>query len=84
MVEQLPEHELTCGSEPGWERGEGEAVAEQQPPRAPSRRAKCRSGFVTLPPVQLQELTTMILLLEGVLVSWSLAIDERTGLESYG
>jgi hypothetical protein len=33
-VEQLPEHELACGSEPAWERGEGEAVAEQQPPRA--------------------------------------------------
>jgi hypothetical protein len=33
-VEQLPEHELTCGSEPAWERGEGEAVAEQQPPQA--------------------------------------------------
>jgi hypothetical protein len=25
-VDQLPEHELTCGSEPAWERGEGEAV----------------------------------------------------------
>jgi hypothetical protein len=34
MVEQLPEHELTSGSEPAWERGEGEVVAEQQPPRA--------------------------------------------------
>jgi hypothetical protein len=33
-VEQLSEHELTCGSEPAWERGEGEAVTEQQPPRA--------------------------------------------------
>jgi hypothetical protein len=33
-VEQLPEHELVCGSEPAWELGEGEAVAEQQPPRA--------------------------------------------------
>jgi hypothetical protein len=28
-VEQLSEHELTCGSEPAWERGEGEIVAEQ-------------------------------------------------------
>jgi hypothetical protein len=33
-VEQLPEHELACGSKPAWERGEGETVAEQQPPRA--------------------------------------------------
>jgi hypothetical protein len=34
VVEQLPEHELAYGSEPAWERGEGEVVAEQQPPRA--------------------------------------------------
>jgi hypothetical protein len=34
MVEQLPEHELACGSELAWEQGEGEAIAEQQPPRA--------------------------------------------------
>jgi hypothetical protein len=34
MVEQLPENELVCGSEPAWERGEDETVAEQQPPRA--------------------------------------------------
>jgi hypothetical protein len=34
VVEQLPEHELVCESEPARERGEGEAVAEQQPPRA--------------------------------------------------
>jgi hypothetical protein len=34
MVEQLPEHELACESEHAWEHGEGEAGAEQQPPRA--------------------------------------------------
>jgi hypothetical protein len=34
VVEQLPEHELICGSEIAWEHGEGEAIAEQQPPRA--------------------------------------------------
>jgi hypothetical protein len=34
MVEQLPEHELVYGSEPAWEHGEGEVVAERQPPRA--------------------------------------------------
>jgi hypothetical protein len=33
-VEQLPEHELACEREPAGERGEGEVVAEQQPPRA--------------------------------------------------
>jgi hypothetical protein len=39
VVEQLSEHELICGSEPAWELGEGEAVAEQQPPRASSCEA---------------------------------------------
>jgi hypothetical protein len=34
MVEQLPDHELVCRSEPAWEHGEGEAVVERQPPRA--------------------------------------------------
>jgi hypothetical protein len=34
VVEQLPEHELACGSESAWEHRECEAVAEQQPPRA--------------------------------------------------
>jgi hypothetical protein len=34
MVVQLPEYELIYGSEPAWERGEAEAIAEQQPPRA--------------------------------------------------
>jgi hypothetical protein len=34
---------------------------------------------VTLPPVPLQEQSVVILLLEGVLVSWSLAMDERGG-----
>jgi hypothetical protein len=34
VIEQLPEHELICGSEPAWEHGEGGAVAEWQPPRA--------------------------------------------------
>jgi hypothetical protein len=34
MVEQLPEHELVCGSEPAWEREEGEAATEQKPPQA--------------------------------------------------
>jgi hypothetical protein len=38
-VEQLSKHELVCGSKPAWERGEGEAVAEQQPPRASSCEA---------------------------------------------
>jgi hypothetical protein len=34
VAEQLPEHELVCRGEPAWDRGEGEAVAEQQPHRA--------------------------------------------------
>jgi hypothetical protein len=36
----------------------------------------CRSGFATLPPEPLQEQSAVVLLLEGVLVSWSLAMDE--------
>jgi hypothetical protein len=43
MVEQLPEHELAYGSEPAWERGEGEAVAEQQSPRASGYEAATSS-----------------------------------------
>jgi hypothetical protein len=34
---------------------------------------------VILPPVALQEQSAVILLLEGVLVSWSLDMDERGG-----
>jgi hypothetical protein len=35
--------------------------------------------------VSLQELSVVVLLLEGVLVSWSLAMDERDGHEDlYG
>jgi hypothetical protein len=34
---------------------------------------------VTLPPVPLQEQPVVFLLLEGALVSWSLAMDERGG-----
>jgi hypothetical protein len=30
----VPKHKLACRSEPAWEREEGEAVAELQPPRA--------------------------------------------------
>jgi hypothetical protein len=36
----------------------------------------CRSGFATLPPEPLQEQLAVVLLLEGDLVSWSLAMDE--------
>jgi hypothetical protein len=42
---------------------------------------RCRSGFATLPPVLLQEQSAVVLLLEGALVSWSLAMDERSGHE---
>jgi hypothetical protein len=41
----------------------------------------CRSGFVTLLPVPLQEQPVVVLLLEGALVSWSLAMDECSGHE---
>jgi hypothetical protein len=41
----------------------------------------CRSGFMTLPPVPLQEQPAMVLLLEGALVSWLLAMREYGGHE---
>jgi hypothetical protein len=41
----------------------------------------CQSGFTTLPPELLQEQSAVVLLLERVLVSWSLAMDERGGHE---
>jgi hypothetical protein len=47
----------------------------------PSWRVKCQSGFMTLPPVLLQEQSTVVLLLERTLVSWSLAMDEHGGHE---
>jgi hypothetical protein len=79
VVEQLPEHELVCRSEPAWEHREGEAGVEQQPLRALGYRVKCQTSFMILPPVLLQEQPVVIFLLEMVLVSWSLAIDERGG-----
>jgi hypothetical protein len=36
---------------------------------------------VTLPPVSLQKQSAVVLLLDGALVSWSLAMDERGGHE---
>jgi hypothetical protein len=43
------------------------------------QRRDCLSGFMTLPPVLLQEQPVVVLLLERALVSWSLAIDECGG-----
>jgi hypothetical protein len=43
MVEQLPEHELICGSEPALEHKEDEAVTERQPPRASGYEATTSS-----------------------------------------
>jgi hypothetical protein len=42
----------------------------------PTWRAKCRSGFTTLPPVPLQEQPTVVLLLEGHMSLGELAIRE--------
>jgi hypothetical protein len=43
--------------------------------------SNCGSGFTIFLPVLLQEQSTVILLLERALISWSLAIDERGGYE---
>jgi hypothetical protein len=42
-----------------------------------SRAQFYRTGFTTLPPVLLQEQSAVLLLLERVLVSWSVGIDEH-------
>jgi hypothetical protein len=57
------------------------SIAFRETPSPPSWRAKCRSGFTTLPSALLQEQPAVVFLLEGTLVSWSLAMDERGGHE---
>jgi hypothetical protein len=53
----------------------------EAPAQGSSRGAtfKCQSGFTTFQSVLLQEQTTVVLLLERALISWSLAMDERIG-----
>jgi hypothetical protein len=46
-----------------------EALLPERSQAPPTWRAKCRSGFATLPPVLLQEQPAVVLLLEGALVS---------------
>jgi hypothetical protein len=58
-----------------------EASLSKKQQASPSWRAKCQSGFMTLPLVLLQEQSAMVLLLERALISWSLAMDERGGHE---
>jgi hypothetical protein len=57
------------------------SLAFRETPSPPSWRAKCRSGFTTLPPVPLQEQPAVVLLLEGALVSWLLAMRKYGGHE---
>jgi hypothetical protein len=56
-------------------------TAPRETPSPPTRRVKCQSGFTTLPLVLLQEQPVVVLLLEGTLVSWFLAMNERGGHE---
>jgi hypothetical protein len=56
-------------------------LASKKTSSPPTWRVKCRSGFATLPPEPLPQLPVVVLLLKGVLVSWSLAMDERGGHE---
>jgi hypothetical protein len=55
------------------------SLAFRETSSPPTWRAKCRSDFVTLSPVLLQEQPAVIFLLVGALVSWLLAMDERGG-----
>jgi hypothetical protein len=57
------------------------SLASRETPSPPSWHAKCQSGFTTLSSEPLSERPTVVLLLEGALVSWSLAMDERGGHE---
>jgi hypothetical protein len=57
------------------------SITSRETPSPPSWHAKCRSGFAILPLVLLQEQPVVVLLLEGALVSWSLAMDECGGHE---
>jgi hypothetical protein len=41
------------------------SIASKETPSPPSWRARYQSGFVTLPPVLLQEQLTVVLLLDG-------------------
>jgi hypothetical protein len=57
------------------------SLASRETPSPPTWRAKCQSGFMALPLVPLQEQPTVVLLLEGALVSWLLAMREYGGRE---
>jgi hypothetical protein len=57
------------------------SIVSRETPSPPTWRAKCQSGFATLPPVLLQEQTDVVLLLKRALISCSLAMDERGGHE---
>jgi hypothetical protein len=48
---------------------------------APFLADGCRSDFATLPLELLQEQPDVVLLLDGALVAWSLAMDEHGGYE---
>jgi hypothetical protein len=61
------------------ERPSSTCLASRETPNLPFWRAKYRSGFVTFSPVPLQEQPAVVLLLEGALVSWLLAMDECGG-----
>jgi hypothetical protein len=43
------------------------------------QKSTCRSGFMTLPPVLLQEQPAVVLLWGKTLASWLLVMDERGG-----
>jgi hypothetical protein len=56
-------------------------LLNSSPLEPPTWCAKCRIGFMTLPPVLLPKHPVVVLLLKRALVSWSLAIDEHGGHE---
>jgi hypothetical protein len=59
------------------------SLVSRETPSPPSWRAKCRSGFTTLPPVPLQEQPAVVLLLEGLRSHKVLVIREYGGIRRF-
>jgi hypothetical protein len=55
------------------------SLASRETPNPPTWRAKCRSGFATLPPEPLRQQPAVVLLWGRPLASWLFAPGERGG-----
>jgi hypothetical protein len=55
------------------------SLASRETPNPPTWRAKCQSGFATLPPEPLRQQPAVVLLWGRPLASWLFAPGERGG-----